>query len=92
MGRNRTHQPIINCEDASRNLKGVTAKMQIDKLYFCHFLASQYLIYIICGPTPNNVPLIIREGIIILRLDAMKPRNGKNICCPFSLLLLHPLG
>jgi hypothetical protein len=49
-------------------LKGVTATMKIDKICFRLFLASEHLIFIIVGPTPNNFPLIIAEGIRILKI------------------------
>jgi hypothetical protein len=62
--------------------------MQIDKLYFCHFLASEHIIFIIFGPTPNNSPLIIWEGIRIFKIkchEAKKWQKQSLAICIFAV-------
>ena len=71
-------------------IKGVTAKMQIDKLCFCYFLASEHLICILFGPTPHNPPLIIGEGIIILKVKCHEVKKWQKHSLAICIFAVTP--
>jgi hypothetical protein len=66
--------------------------MQMSKICFCHFLASWHLILKILIPSPIIDGELLDVGPEIMKIDALKPRNGKTKVCLLAFLLLHPLG
>jgi hypothetical protein len=65
-------------------------KMQIYKLYFGHCLASENLIFIIVGPSPNNSPLIIGEGIRVVKIKCHEAKRWQKYILASCVFAVTP--
>jgi hypothetical protein len=68
----------------------VTAKMQMAKLYFYNFLASEHLILIIVVPIPHSSPLILGVGSSVLKIKCFEAKKWQKQSLAICIFAVTP--
>ena len=72
------------------DLKGVTAKMQMAKLSFCHFLASGHLIFKILVPTPVVNRELWGVGTRIMKIKCSEVKKWQKQSLAICIFAVTP--